>query len=172
MTCSAAAKNGHLEILKYAHENGCPWNEWTCEMAAKYGHLDCLKYAHENGCPWDEEICEVAAACGHLDCLKYAHENGCPWNVHACLAKTKSEECREYLLENITGLKQYNTSMDTKCEGIDDRCAIYLDNKNKVQFKPCNHYVCIGCCNEFIQRDIFTCQICRAPIKKNVLIVE
>ena len=22
--------------------------------AASSGHLDCLKYAHENGCPWNE----------------------------------------------------------------------------------------------------------------------
>ena len=25
-----AAENGHLECLKYAHENGCPWDEMTC----------------------------------------------------------------------------------------------------------------------------------------------
>lgn len=25
----------------------------TCSSAAFEGHLDCLKYAHENGCEWD-----------------------------------------------------------------------------------------------------------------------
>jgi hypothetical protein len=25
-----AAKGGHLEMLKWARENGCPWNEETC----------------------------------------------------------------------------------------------------------------------------------------------
>ena len=59
MTCSKAAQNGHLECLKYAHENGCPWNEMTCSKAAENGHLECLKYAHENGCPWDEETCSL-----------------------------------------------------------------------------------------------------------------
>ena len=53
-TCSYAAKNGHLDCLKYAHENGCPWDEDTCTNAAENGHLDCLIYAHENGCPWDK----------------------------------------------------------------------------------------------------------------------
>ena len=24
--------NGHLECLKYAHENGCPWNEGRARM--------------------------------------------------------------------------------------------------------------------------------------------
>ena len=41
-----AAKNGHLECLVYAHENGCPWNEKTCEYAAENGHLECLVYAY------------------------------------------------------------------------------------------------------------------------------
>jgi len=46
--------------------------------AAIYGNLNCLKYAHENGCPWNENTCCSAAENGHLECLKYAHENGCP----------------------------------------------------------------------------------------------
>jgi hypothetical protein len=49
-----------LDVLKYAHENGCPWNEETCSSAASNGHLDVLKYAHEHGCPWDEETRKVA----------------------------------------------------------------------------------------------------------------
>ena len=60
--------------LKYAHENGCPWDEDTCSEAAKGGHLKVLKYAHENGCPWDEWTCSGAAGGGHLEVLKYAHE--------------------------------------------------------------------------------------------------
>ena len=51
---SEAASGGHLECLKYAHENGCPWDEETCSEAAYGGHLECLKYAHEKGCPWEQ----------------------------------------------------------------------------------------------------------------------
>ena len=36
--------------LKYVHESGCPWDEYTCTAAADYGHLECLQYAHDNGC--------------------------------------------------------------------------------------------------------------------------
>ena len=46
-----AAKNGHLDCLRYLHENGCPWNEDATWGAAENGHMDCLKYLHENGCP-------------------------------------------------------------------------------------------------------------------------
>ena len=57
-------------------------------LAAMDGHLDCLKYAHENGCPWDENTARYAALGGNLDCLKYVYENGCPWDVNttACAA--------------------------------------------------------------------------------------
>jgi len=47
-------EGGHLEVLKWARENGCPWDEDTCAGAAEGGHLEVLKWARENGCPWDE----------------------------------------------------------------------------------------------------------------------
>ena len=34
MTCNYAAKNGHLEVLKWARQNGCDWNSNTCSYAA------------------------------------------------------------------------------------------------------------------------------------------
>ena len=59
--CREAAKNGHLDCLKYAHENGYSWDACTSADASTYGHLDCLIYAHENGCPWVEWTCHYAA---------------------------------------------------------------------------------------------------------------
>jgi hypothetical protein len=32
-------------------------NYKLCAFAAKNGHLECLKYAHEQGCPWDKNTC-------------------------------------------------------------------------------------------------------------------
>ena len=51
MICKNAAKNGHLNILQYARENGCPWNKETCANAARYDHLNILQWAREHGCP-------------------------------------------------------------------------------------------------------------------------
>ena len=48
-------------------------------MTAIYGHLDCLKYTHENGCLWNKSTCMKAAEYGYIDCLKYAHDNGCKY---------------------------------------------------------------------------------------------
>ena len=82
--CAYAAKNGDLEMLKYAHENGCIWDEWVCAIAALGGYLQVLKYAHENGCKWDKDTCMSAALNGHLEILKYARENGCEWHKNRC----------------------------------------------------------------------------------------
>ena len=83
-TCAYAAYGGHLEVLKYLRENGCPWDLGTIDAASQGGHFDIVKYAHENGCPWSENTCMNAAKKGHFEMLKYAHENGCPWHEGTC----------------------------------------------------------------------------------------
>ena len=63
-------------MLKYAHENHCPWNEKTCELAVKGGHLEVLKYAIENGCRWDAEaIYDIAVRKGDIKIIEYARAN-------------------------------------------------------------------------------------------------
>ena len=54
MTCYAAAMYGHFEVLKWARENGCPWNWRRCARAvAEGGHLDAQKWMRANGVLWD-----------------------------------------------------------------------------------------------------------------------
>ncbi len=43
------------------------------DMQLNYGHIDCLRYAHENGCPWNENTCLNAALHGHLDLYTFMH---------------------------------------------------------------------------------------------------
>ncbi len=50
---------GHLEVLRFLHENGCPWLEETCATAAQFGHLEVLEYARANGSPWRRDKCLV-----------------------------------------------------------------------------------------------------------------
>ena len=51
--CALAARGGHLEVLQWLREHGCPWDAWTCELAARGGHLEALQWARANDCPWD-----------------------------------------------------------------------------------------------------------------------
>jgi hypothetical protein len=82
--CSAAAHNGHLEVLQWARQQGCPWGTATCWLAAEAGHLAVLQWARQHGCPWDEETCAWAAEGGHLELLRWARQQGCPWDKSAC----------------------------------------------------------------------------------------
>ena len=37
------------------YEQVCEWNAHTFQGAAKGGHLECLKYAHEQGWDWNAD---------------------------------------------------------------------------------------------------------------------
>jgi hypothetical protein len=42
-SCNIAAKNGWLDLLKWARLNGYHWDRETCSNAAENGHLEVLK---------------------------------------------------------------------------------------------------------------------------------
>jgi hypothetical protein len=69
--------NKNLEVLKWARENGCPWDWKTCAYAATSGRLDALKWARENGCPWSEDVYHNALRHEHSDILEWLKSNGC-----------------------------------------------------------------------------------------------
>jgi len=41
--CEAAARTGQLEELKLLRADGCPWSKLTCSAAARGGHLEVLQ---------------------------------------------------------------------------------------------------------------------------------
>jgi hypothetical protein len=85
ITCTWAAQKGHLEVLKWARSQGCPWSSWTCTWAAEYGHLETLKWVRKHGCPWGSDTCSLAANSGHLEVLQWLRSQGCPWNENVCV---------------------------------------------------------------------------------------
>jgi len=137
-TISTAAEQGNLEMIKYCVANECPISTYACAFAARGGHLECLKYLHEEGkAPWDFHTASFAAenghlhileylverkfdkflyACwhaamnGHLDCLKYLHETAkAPWDSQAVrVAHHRNRpECLQYLLDNNCPLPSF-----------------------------------------------------------------
>jgi hypothetical protein len=106
--CGLAAENGHLEILKYLHEEvKAPWDSSTATHAADSGHLHILEYLVERKYDqFDEYACNYAAVHGHLDCLKYLRETAkAPWDEGAVryahyAHKNNQPECLQYLLDN------------------------------------------------------------------------
>jgi hypothetical protein len=77
---SRAAYTAHVHILQWMKDNGmtgewCDYHMWS---AASRGHLDVVKWLHANGCPWDEDACDCAAEYKHWDTLQYLVDNKCP----------------------------------------------------------------------------------------------
>ena len=114
-TTHNAAGKGHLDCLKYLHQNGKRWDTKTTGYAANRGHLKCLEYAHENGAPWSMETTMEAAMNGHFACLQYAHEHWsevssgpkgpAPWDPETTgfAALLDSVDCLRYAHEHVSG---------------------------------------------------------------------
>ena len=73
---AGAALHGHLMVLKWLRDNGCPWDASTCFQAASGGHLNVLKWLRNNGCPKNAGASARAASEEHLEVLKWLQENG------------------------------------------------------------------------------------------------
>lgn len=61
MTCYGTARCGHLAVLQWARQQGCPWDATTCQGAAFGGHLAMLQWLRQQGCLWDREDCRNIA---------------------------------------------------------------------------------------------------------------
>ena len=104
-----SSEYGRLDALKYCYKY-FKGNEMTCMLAAKNGHLECLKYLHEKECFWNEKTTLVSVQNFHFDCLEYAHENECPWddNILEVARNYKSYECENYILDNTNNINGFD----------------------------------------------------------------
>ena len=79
--CDQAVFHKDTNILKYLHEQGCPWDKATKDKfwftAIEREDIQLVIYLHEQGCRWNEKTCDDAAYYGHLELLQYLRENGC-----------------------------------------------------------------------------------------------
>ena len=80
-----AAEGGDLDLMRWIHAHGCPWDDSVLFYALLHGHLDLCRWARSHGCSWDASSMEGALAGvaerGQLDLLKYARQDGFPWNT-------------------------------------------------------------------------------------------
>lgn len=70
---TSAAHYGQFHVVKYLHTH-CPdriWTKWVPAFAVLSGSLEIVRYAHENGCEWDEYTLNNAIRYGHDDIVEY-----------------------------------------------------------------------------------------------------
>jgi hypothetical protein len=72
MFCAAIA--GHVEILSWALDNGCPWDPDVPWVAANFGHLDVVKWLHATGRLGDIERLIDSTEDGRNDRVKVVHQ--------------------------------------------------------------------------------------------------
>ena len=106
LSAKLARRYSSFGTLRWARAEGLPWDGETCRAAARYGHVDIVRWAYSAGCHIDFNECGVQAARGghismlgwlaqfptfkpdkwmattaarggHLAALKWLHERGC-----------------------------------------------------------------------------------------------
>lgn len=98
----AAAASGRLEILQFLFANGCPWHNDLCADACRGGHLNVLRWLHNRGLPLTTETCSCAALSGNLEMVQFLRAHGCPWNRETvrCARIRGHHDLAQWALEN------------------------------------------------------------------------
>ena len=68
-----AAAGGKLWMVKWLRLRA-PWNAFVSLAAASHGHLHVLKWVVENGCPWSPQECKLASG-DHPEVLRWISVN-------------------------------------------------------------------------------------------------
>jgi hypothetical protein len=86
-----AAKLGCLTALRNLLQRGHLDRRFVCKNAAQGGHLEVLRWARANGCPWDEATCASAAESGHFEVLKWERLSKAGTTCDTCKATKTSQ---------------------------------------------------------------------------------
>jgi hypothetical protein len=131
-----AAENGKLHVLKWLKNNnvkGYNKNKWICKNAAIGNQLDCLKWARENGNPWNNaEMCKIAARNGNLEMFEWLISNGCIYSGEVSKEAANYgnlnilEWIKEkgYALDNICGSAAWGGHLEIVKWGVENHCKL------------------------------------------------
>ena len=129
--CFIAAREGHLEILKYLRKQEIQWvgREIGYE-AAKGGHLHILNFLYadldclfENcTCSVDNDMCIFAARGGHVATLKWLKAKGAPFSVHLCSEAAGNGHLRTLQWLRERGCPWDDVTIDAAKEGRHRAC--------------------------------------------------
>ncbi|EFA78202.1 hypothetical protein PPL_08852 [Heterostelium album PN500] len=104
-----AAEHGHLDIVRWLYEHGCPTNSEVLKRTVNKGHLDILIWIHENDqlapSSFYAELMDTAATKGFLDIVKWIHLN----RTEGCSVHAMDNACNNNHLEVVKWLHENRT---------------------------------------------------------------
>lgn len=107
-----AARFGHLDCVEWLVEfHKVNWHTETTKAAAAGGHLHIVRWAREKGCPWSRSTVSTALANGHLDFAKWCLAHGCEAGDVRDAVRSGSLECVRFALD-LTGILSIKDFID------------------------------------------------------------
>jgi hypothetical protein len=88
----AMMHSGTPEMLEFLFLHGCPKTPEICRNAGSFGKFEILRFAIQNGCPWNREESGAirAAEDGDFKNLKWLLKNNCTCGPPTCCAAANS----------------------------------------------------------------------------------
>jgi hypothetical protein len=86
-TCAAAARGGHLPVVQWASQHGCPWND---HVVPKWGQITEFLKGNRRLGPWEDDTCAVAAERGYLHIVQWAWANGFRMSRYMTIAAARN----------------------------------------------------------------------------------
>ncbi|GFH56991.1 hypothetical protein CTEN210_13467 [Chaetoceros tenuissimus] len=81
---SYAARRNLVDVCKYLRSKSLQWEPNAVRDVIESKSLQMLKFAHENGCEWSQDTwhyCMRQKGGINWDMMNYLHEKKCPWNT-------------------------------------------------------------------------------------------
>jgi len=140
-TTSCAGFNGHLHVLKFAHEHNFIFHPLTLVECAHHGHLQCIQFLHEVvKFSWNSLCFDFASKYGYAQILQYAYEHGCTFEVVVfdTAARYGHYDCLRVLFNttSIHDIKSNTSITQNAWQGGHDECLRYAISRG-CSIHPC-----------------------------------
>lgn len=114
-----AVRLGYIDIVKWLYENKInDFRKHTMGFAAANGHLEIVKWLHYNGARCTKFVMDIAASDGHLDTVIWLHEN-----------RTEGCTWRAVVYAAVNGHLEVVIWVWDNCNITDHDCDHYFDRR-------------------------------------------
>jgi hypothetical protein len=127
---NSAARENHLDILRWLIDTGCPHNvHEACMIAAEAGYVDMLQYLSSLEVTSDAALMtrmlNVAGANGHLAAAQWLHAQGAAWPTILYYELAEDNTCEYWSGETLAWARGQGCDSPTEPITEDDSDSEY-----------------------------------------------